>query len=603
MKRIHLLIILLAIGPLCLNAQEKRQTKTITGTSYEDQTVGFKDLSDAQLVISEGDKITYNYYLKDGEEILDGPFTYTSQTKPIKELIEGRGFQRYHYKYPSPVVELKRTVKGSFSNGACDGQWTWTTTVIDECSNYRYWSYVGKMTRCYKDGRPDGQWSMTLDMKAREGTNYKKTSGTLDGTFTLGGYLPDKKIYHYAYTATFRDGKLSMKVDDNEIINGKKKMEYFGGVTFSDEDIKYAIEHDNDNHIYLYRDSLRFEVRCSDYAGEFTRLPIFREDVRVGGYERSDYFGFVDSQYLGSCLFLPALDWGRHEDVSDSCDPYIEVRAVDKIVPLDRQEASKYLNEKNLDYFRRVYVYNTVFSEDDYKWVIAVADSTEKSIRFEQELSRAKDNALDRISRYERRQIKLQTLSKFNQMPDDLSPKCEFLAEFNVEEEYNRARAEIIQSINKSRDIAEIDSLVNCMRPVFERAERYNSRYENYNEKVAPQLEREFPHIIASYIVDKKSKKTVGLTSSYYVHGWEDQAKELLFLTRKFDKLVYTVFWKTLLYVKENIKETDYETAADYYEAYYSKQLALFKYFYDNYSKARKIKTPEELLSAAGISL
>ncbi len=64
-----------------------------------------------------------------------------------------------------------------------------------------------------------------------------------------------------------------------------------------------------------------------------------------------------------------------------------------------------------------------------------------------------------------------------------------------------------------------------------------------------------------------------------------------------------TVFWKTLLYVKENIKETDYETAADYYEAYYSKQLALFKYFYGNYNKARKIKTPEELLSAAGISL
>ena len=93
MKRIHLLIVLLAIGSLCLNAQEKRQTKTITGTSYEDQTVGFKDLSNAQLVIREGDKITYSYYLKDGEEILDGPFTYTSQTKPVKELIERRGFQ------------------------------------------------------------------------------------------------------------------------------------------------------------------------------------------------------------------------------------------------------------------------------------------------------------------------------------------------------------------------------------------------------------------------------------------------------------------------------------------------------------------------------
>ena len=111
-----------------------------------------------------------------------------------------------------------------------------------------------------------------------------------------------------------------------------------------------------------------------------------------------------------------------------------------------------------------------------------------------------------------------------------------------------------------------IDSLANCMGPIFERAERYNSRYENYNENIFPKLQEQFPHIIASYIVDKKSKKTVGLTSSYYVHGWEDQAKELLYLTRKFDKLVYTVFWKTLLYVKENIKETDYETAADYYE-------------------------------------
>ncbi len=173
MKRVYSLILLCGICSLSLSAQEKRLTKTITGTSYEDLSVGFKDISGCYLTMREGDKITYSYYLKDGEEVLDGPFTYTTQTKPNKEIIEGHGFQRYHYKYPSPVIERKETVKGSFSHGNCNGQWTWTTTVNDEKCNNRYYTYVGKMTRAYKDGHPDGQWTLTLDMKVREGANTK----------------------------------------------------------------------------------------------------------------------------------------------------------------------------------------------------------------------------------------------------------------------------------------------------------------------------------------------------------------------------------------------------------------------------------------------
>lgn len=511
MKRIQLLIILFGIGSLCLNAQEKRQTKTITGTSYEDLSAGFADIYGSYLSIREGDKITYSYYLKDGKEVLDGPFTYTTQSKPKKEIIEGHGFQRYHYKYPSPVIERKETVKGSFSNGKCNGQWTWVTTTTDESNNYLYWSYVGKMTRCYKDGRPDGQWSLTLDMKAREGTGHKKASGTLDGTFILGSFLPDKKIYHYAYAASFQDGKLSMKTDEDEIVNGKKVIEYIGGITFSDEDITYIAEHENDRFIYFYKDSLRYDVRCSDDAGEFTKLPLFREDVRIGGYDRSDYFGFVDSQYLGSSLFFPAWDWGEHADVSKyCCDPYVWFRSVEKIKPLDRKEASRYLNEKQLTYFQEHYVLNYPMSKDDYEWVVSVADSLEREIKLERELFYARHDAMNKIDRYNHYVYKLNTLS-LSSLPDNLAPKCEFLVEHSISQEFYDTKTELERKINVSRKPAEIDSLANCIVPAHEKAERFNSRYERYNDEILPRLQKEFPKISPTYVIDKKSKKTVGL--------------------------------------------------------------------------------------------
>jgi len=610
MKRIHLILLFSCIGLCTLNAQEKRLSKTIVGTSYEDLSVGFRQLDNSYLVIREGDKITYSYYVKDGEEVLDGPFTYTTQTKPQTELIERQRSIRYHYKYPSPVIQRKETVKGSFSNGKCDGQWSWTTTVNNEENNYIYYSYVGKMTRCYKEGNPDGQWSLTLDMKAREGTNYKKESFSYDGTFSLGSYLPDKKIYHFAYSASFQDGELSMKTDDGEIQNGKRIINYPGGVTFSDEDIDYILKQGEGANVYLYKDSTRYEVRCFDYAGDFTELPIFQEDVRIGGHSRGDYFGFLDSKYLGSSLFYPAWNWGEHWIASSyRSEPYVDIRSTDKIVPLDRKEASQYLNEKGLRHFEYTYILNMPLSKEDHDWAVAALDSTERSIEFEKELKYAKKEALRKVEEYKPATCRLVQLSfydkdgRYAHLPDDLTPKCEFNAEKRVSKEFEDGKAEVISRIDSSCDLNEIDSLVNCMGQITERAERYKARYKRFNEEVGPALQKEFPRIIPTYIVDPKSKKTVGLTSSYYPNGWDDQARELLFVTRKFDKLVYTVFWNTLIYVKENINESVYETSADYYEAYYTKQVTLAKYFYENYKKAKKFKTCEELLAAAGVTL
>ena len=130
MKKFTFTILIIVWSSLILSSQT---IKSYTGTyklSYSLLTSG---------------QATYKYYEKDGKEIKDGTFTFSTSSS-------------------TTAADMSIKINGTYDEDLKSGLWNYTVT-IDQTSKTKT---VISLKANYKDGLPDGVWTATLKL-----TSYK----------------------------------------------------------------------------------------------------------------------------------------------------------------------------------------------------------------------------------------------------------------------------------------------------------------------------------------------------------------------------------------------------------------------------------------------